>query len=59
MGDDERGYTFFFVNTEHNDDLIATETNELLHRPDTPPRQFRQKDHSLNVVVFELLTEAR
>ena len=47
--------TLLLVDTEDDDDFIAADTDELLDRSDTSPGELRQEDHSLDVVIFELL----
>ena len=50
--------TLFLVHTEDDDDFIAADTDELLDRSDTSPRKLREQDHTLDVVIFELLGKA-
>jgi hypothetical protein len=46
--------TLLLVHTEHDDNLIPPNANELLNRPDSSPRKLREQDHSFNVVILEL-----
>ena len=48
--------TLVRVNPHDDDDLVPSDSNELLYRSDTSSGQLGQQDHSLNVVVFELMT---
>lgn len=43
------------VNTKHNNDLVASNTDELLYTTDTSPREFGKQNHSVDVVVFKQL----
>lgn len=47
--------TLLLVDTEHNNDLVASNTDELLDGTDTSPRKFGKQDHSVDVVVLEQL----
>jgi hypothetical protein len=47
--------TLLLVNSEDNDDLIAADSDELLNTSDTSSGQFGEKDHAIDVVVFEEL----
>ena len=47
--------TLLLVHSEDDDDLVAPDTDEFLDRSDTSPRELREQDHSLDVVVFKLL----
>ena len=49
----KRARTLFFVDPENHDDLIPPYPDELLDRSDTSARQFAQKNHPINVVVFQ------
>ena len=51
--------TLLLVDTEDDDDLVPAHTDELLDRSDTSPRELRQKDHALCVVIFKLLGRTR
>lgn len=46
--------TFLLIYPQHNHNLVPADTNELLYRSNTSPRQFREQDHSFCIVVFEL-----
>ena len=46
--------TLLLVDTEDDDDFIAADTDELLDRSDTSPRELGQEDHALNVIVLQL-----
>ena len=48
------GWTFLFVHTEDDDDFVPAYTDEFLDRSNTSTREFREEDHSLNVIVFQL-----
>ena len=43
------------VDTEHDDDLVATDTDELLDTTNTSARQFGEQDHAVDVVILEEL----
>lgn len=47
--------TLLLVDTQNHDDLIATNTDELLDTSNTSSRQFGEEDHSVNIVVFQQL----
>jgi hypothetical protein len=47
--------TFLLVHAEHNDDLVATDSDKLLDTADTPSREFGEQDHAIDVVVLEEL----
>lgn len=47
--------TLLFVHTENHNDLIATNSDELLDTSDTSSRKFGQQDHAVDVVVLEKL----
>ena len=47
--------TLLLVYTEDDDDFVPADTNEFLDRSDTSPRELREQDHPLDVVVFKLL----
>lgn len=49
------GLTFFLVDTKHDHNLVASDTDELLDTTNTSSRQFGEQDHSVDVVVFEEL----
>jgi hypothetical protein len=52
----ERGpLALLLVDTEHNDDLVASNTDELLDGTDTSARKFGEQNHAVNVVVFKQL----
>ena len=53
MGSGKR--TLLLVYTEDDDDFVPADTDEFLDRSDTSPRELREQDHSLDVVVFKLL----
>ena len=48
------GCTFLFIHTKDDDDFVPAYTDEFLDRSNTPTREFREEDHSLNVIVFQL-----
>jgi hypothetical protein len=50
-----RGPTFLLVDTQHDDDLVATDADQLLDTSDTTPRKLGKQDHAIDVVVFEEL----
>jgi hypothetical protein len=50
-----RGPTFLLVHAKHDDDLVATNADELLDTSDTPPREFGEENHAVDVVVLEEL----
>lgn len=54
-GFDLGSLTLLLVDTEHNNNLVASNTDELLDRTDTSPRKFGKQDHSVDVVVLEQL----
>ena len=45
-------HTLLFVDSEHDDDLVAAHANELLDGSDAPSGQLREQDHAVDVVVF-------
>ena len=47
--------TLLLVHTEHDDDLIATNSNELLNTSNTSSRKLREKNHAVDVVVLQKL----
>lgn len=47
--------TFLLVDTENDDDFVATDSNKLLDTSDAPSGKFRKQDHSVDVVVLEQL----
>ena len=47
--------TLLLVNSEHNDDLIAADSDELLDGSNTSSRKFGEEDHAVDVVVLEKL----
>ena len=51
------GRTLLLVYPQNDNDLIPAYTDELLDRSDTSPRELREQDHSLNVVIFKLLVD--
>ena len=53
MGSGKR--TLLLVYTEDDDDFVPADTDEFLDRSDTSPRELREQDHPLDVVVFKLL----
>lgn len=46
--------TLLGVHTHHDDDLVTTDTNELLHGTDSPARKLGKQDHALDTVVLKL-----
>jgi len=51
-----RVLTLLLVYTHDNYYFIPSYPDKLLNRTNTPSREFGQKDHSLDVVIFELFT---
>jgi hypothetical protein len=47
--------TFLLVDTQHDDDFVATDTDQLLDTSDTTPRKFGKENHAIDVVVLEEL----
>lgn len=47
-------HAFFAVDPQDYDNLVAANTNEFLNAPYASPREFREENHSLYVVIFEL-----
>lgn len=47
--------TLLFVHTEHHDNLIATNSDELLDTSDTSSRQLREQNHAVDVVILQEL----
>jgi hypothetical protein len=47
--------TFLLVHTQHNDNLVTPNADELLDTTDTTSREFGEQDHAIDVVVFEEL----
>ena len=45
-------HTLVLVYTEYDYNLVPSDTNELLDRAYTPPREFRKQDHPFNIVVL-------
>ena len=43
------------VDSQHDDDLVAANADQLLDAPNTPPRQLGEEDHAVDVVVLEEL----
>jgi hypothetical protein len=50
-----RGPTFLLVHTQHDDDLVAADTDQLLDTSDTTSRKLGKKNHAVDVVVLEEL----
>jgi hypothetical protein len=46
--------TLLLVHTQHDNDLVTTDTDKLLDRPDASSRELGEQDHTLDVVVLEL-----
>ena len=46
--------TFFLVDTENDDDLVPADPDEFLDRPNAASGEFREEDHALDIIVFEL-----
>jgi hypothetical protein len=44
--------TLFLVDSENDYDFITADSNEFLNAPYTPARQFAEKNHAIDVVVF-------
>jgi hypothetical protein len=44
--------TLLLIDTEHYDDLVATNPDELLDTSNTSSRKLREQDHAVNVVVL-------
>lgn len=56
--DDEFGnflFTLFLVHAQDDDDLVPADSDQLLDRSDATTREFREQDHSLDVVILELI----
>jgi hypothetical protein len=49
----KRLLTLLLVHSEHNNDLVASNSDQLLDTSDTSSGEFGQQDHAVNVVVFE------
>ena len=47
--------TLLLIHTEHDDDLVTANTDELLDTADTSARQFGEQDHAVDVVMFQQL----
>ena len=45
--------TLLLVDSEHDDDLIAADSDELLDRPNTTSGKFGEENHAVDVVVLE------
>lgn len=48
-------YTFLFINPQHDNNLVPSNTDKLLDGPDTSPGQLGEQDHAVDVVVLEEL----
>lgn len=48
-------HTFLFVDPQHDNDLVPSNTDELLDGPDTSSGQLREQDHAVDVVILEEL----
>lgn len=44
--------TLLLVDTEHHDDLVATDPDELLDTSNTSSRKLGKQDHAVDVVVL-------
>ena len=49
-------FTFFLVHAQDDDDLVPADSDQLLDRSDTTTGEFREQDHSFDVVVLELMS---
>ena len=47
--------TFFLVHAQDDDDLVPADSDQLLDRSDAATREFREQDHSLDVIILELI----
>lgn len=47
--------TLLLVDTENDDDLVATDTDQLLDGANTSSGKLREQDHAVDVVVLEKL----
>ena len=47
--------TFLFVHSEHHNNLIAADSDELLYTSDTTSRKLRKQNHAINIIVLEQL----
>lgn len=47
--------TLLLVDSQHNDDLVSSDTDEFLDGSDTSSGQFAEQDHAVDVVVLEQL----
>lgn len=47
--------TLLLVDSQHNDDLVSSDTDEFLNGSDTSSGQFAEQDHAVDVIVFEQL----
>jgi hypothetical protein len=47
--------TLLFVHTEHHNNLVATNSDELLDTSDTSSRQLREQNHAVDVVILQEL----
>lgn len=48
-------HTLLFIDTQHDDYLIAPNTDKLLNATNTSSREFGEQNHAVDVVVFEQL----
>jgi hypothetical protein len=44
--------TLLFVHTEYHDDLVATNSDELLDTSDTSSGKLREQNHAVDVIVL-------
>jgi hypothetical protein len=47
--------TLLLIDTEHNNDLVAADANELLDTANTTPRELRKKNHAVDIIILEEL----
>ena len=48
-------HTLLLVDSQDNNDLIATDSDQLLDRSDTSSGKLREQDHSVDIVVLQKL----
>lgn len=52
---EEEEHTFLFINTNDHNNLIISNTDQLLHAPDPPPRQLTEQNHAIDIVILKQL----
>lgn len=45
--------TFIFINTYNNNRFSFANSDKFVNRPNTPPGQFRQQDHALDIIILQ------